>query len=122
MCRSPSRAGAAVLDHGIDGLRIAVAGGYFKRGASPEAIAAVARMAKALGATREIEIPEAGRARAAAFVITASEGAALHLDRLRMRAADFDPAMRDRLIAGAMVPASLVVKAQKFRRWYRARC
>ena len=28
--------------------------------------------------------------------------------------------MRDRLIAGAMVPASLVVKAQKFRRWYRA--
>ena len=27
--------------------------------------------------------------------------------------------MRDRLIAGAMVPAPLVVKAQKFRRWYR---
>ena len=28
--------------------------------------------------------------------------------------------MRDRLIAGAMLPASLVVKAQKFRRWYRS--
>ena len=27
--------------------------------------------------------------------------------------------MRDRLIAGAMVPAALVVQAQKFRRWYR---
>ena len=27
--------------------------------------------------------------------------------------------MRDRLIAGAMIPASLVTKAQKFRRWYR---
>ena len=27
--------------------------------------------------------------------------------------------MRDRLISGAMVPAPLVVKAQKFRRWYR---
>ncbi len=27
--------------------------------------------------------------------------------------------MRDRLIAGAMVPAALVVEAQKFRRWYR---
>ena len=26
--------------------------------------------------------------------------------------------MRDRLIAGAMLPASLTVKAQKFRRWY----
>ena len=53
------------------------------------------------------------------IVITATEGAALHLDRLRTRADDFDPAVRDRLIAGAMVPASLVVKAQKFRRWYR---
>jgi aspartyl-tRNA(Asn)/glutamyl-tRNA(Gln) amidotransferase subunit A len=107
------------LDADIGGLRIAVAGGYFKRGASPEAQDAVARVAKALGAMHEIEIPEAARARAAAFVITASEGAALHLDRLRTRAADFDPAVRDRLIAGAMVPASLVVKAQKFRRWYR---
>ena len=33
---------------------------------------------------------------------------------------DFDPAVRDRLIAGAMVPATLVNQAQKFRRWYRA--
>ena len=29
--------------------------------------------------------------------------------------------MRDRLIAGAMVPAPLVDRAQKFRRWYRAK-
>jgi aspartyl-tRNA(Asn)/glutamyl-tRNA(Gln) amidotransferase subunit A len=109
------------LDGGIGGLRIAMAGGYFKRGASGEALEAVARIAKALGTTREIEIPEAGRARAAAYVITATEGASLHLDRLRTRARDFDPAVRDRLIAGAMVPASLVVQAQKFRRWYRER-
>ena len=107
------------LDRGIGGLRIGVAGGYFRRGALPEALEAVARAAKALGAAREIEIPEAARARAAAYVITATEGAALHLDRLRTRPAEFDPATRDRLIAGAMVPASLVVKAQKFRRWYR---
>ena len=96
-----------------------MAGGYFKRGASPEALEAVSRIAAALGTTREIDIPEAARARAAAYVITATEGAALHLDRLRTRARDFDPATRDRLIAGALVPASLVVKAQKFRRWYR---
>ena len=31
------------------------------------------------------------------------------------------PFVRDRLIAGAVVPASLVNQAQKFRRWYRAR-
>src|SRR5258707_4745955 len=51
--------------------------------------------------------------------MTASEGGSLHLGRLRTRARDFDPAARDRLIAGAMLPASLVAKAQKFRRWYR---
>ena len=101
------------------GLRIAVAGGYFRKGASPEAQEAMERVAKALGVTREIEIPEAERARSAAYVITATEGAALHLDRLRTRARDFDPAVRDRLIAGAMVPAALVNQAQKFRRWYR---
>jgi aspartyl-tRNA(Asn)/glutamyl-tRNA(Gln) amidotransferase subunit A len=107
-----------LIEQGVGGLRIAVAGGYFKHGASPEALAAVERVAKALGVTREIEIPEAARARAAAFVITTAEGAALHLDRLRTRALDFEPAIRDRLISGAMVPGSLVVKAQKFRRWY----
>jgi 1-carboxybiuret hydrolase len=109
------------LDRGFGDLRIAVATGYFRAGASADALEAVARVAKALGVTRQIEIPEAARARAAAYVITATEGAALHLDRLRTRAADFEPAIRDRLIAGAMVPASLVVTAQKFRRWYRAK-
>jgi 1-carboxybiuret hydrolase len=109
------------LDRGVEGFRIAVADGYFQRGASADALEAVARVAKALGATRKIEIPEAARARAAAFVITTSEGAALHLDRLRTRAGDFEPTVRDRLISGTMVPASLVVKAQKFRRWYRSR-
>jgi 1-carboxybiuret hydrolase len=109
------------IDDGIDSLRIAVAGGYFRKGAAPEALLAVERVAAALKVEREVEIPEAARARAAAYVITATEGAALHLDRLRTRAGDFDPAVRDRLIAGAMVPATLVNKAQKFRRWYRER-
>jgi aspartyl-tRNA(Asn)/glutamyl-tRNA(Gln) amidotransferase subunit A len=106
------------LDESIDGLRIAVASGYFKC-KTAEALTAVDRVAVALGADRDIEIPQAERARSAAFIITASEGASLHLDRLRKRAADYDPAVRDRLIAGTMTPASLVVKAQKFRRWYR---
>ena len=106
------------LEQGISGLRIAVAGGYFKS-KSAEASQAIDRVASALSANRDIEIPHAARARSAAFIITASEGASLHLDRLRKRAKDFDPAVRDRLIAGAMTPASLVVKAQKFRRWYR---
>src|SRR4029077_21140533 len=86
----------------------------------PEAVEAVARVARALGATKTIEIPEAARARAAAYVSSTTEGASLHLDRLRKRPNDFDPAVRDRLIAGALVPAPLVDRAQKFRRWYRA--
>jgi 1-carboxybiuret hydrolase len=107
------------LHDGIAGLRIVRAAGYFRAGAAPEALAALDAVAGAVGASREIEIPEAARARAAAYVITASEGAALHLQRLRTRAADFDPDVRDRLIAGALLPASIVTQAQKFRRWYR---
>ena len=107
------------LEFGTKGMRVAVAGGYFKRGLSAAAQAAVARVAAALGATGEVELPQAERARAAAYVITAAEAGTLHLDRLRQRAGDFDPAVRDRLIAGAMLPAPFVVTAQKFRRWYR---
>ena len=110
-----------LIERGAEGLRIAVAGGYFGKGAFPEARIALDRVAAALHVKRDVEIPEAARARAAAYVITATEGAALHLDRLRTRATDFDPAVRDRLIAGAMVPATLVDQAQKFRRWYRDR-
>ncbi|POR40567.1 Asp-tRNA(Asn)/Glu-tRNA(Gln) amidotransferase GatCAB subunit A [Methylobacterium sp. V23] len=108
------------LSDGLGNLRVAVAGGYFARGGDAEAFAAVAAIARALGVTRSVEIPEAARARAAAYLITAAEGAALHLDRLRTRAEDFDPAVRDRLIAGAMIPAPMVERAQRFRRWYRA--
>jgi len=109
------------LPRGAEGLRIAVAGGYFRKGMSAEAAEAVQRVANALRIDAKVELPEAERARSAAFVITAAEGASLHLDRLRTRAADFDPAVRDRLIAGAMIPASFVQKAQLFRRWYRER-
>ncbi|MBR0826438.1 AtzE family amidohydrolase [Bradyrhizobium manausense] len=110
----------SLLSGSISGLRVAIAGGYFQKNVFPEAVEAVSRVAKALGATQVIDIPEAARARAAAYVITTTEGASLHLDRLRKRPNDFDPAVRDRLIAGAMVPAPMVDRAQKFRRWYRA--
>ncbi len=112
---------APLLTQNIGDLRIAIAGGYFQKNVFPEAVEAVARVAKALGTTRVVEIPEAARARAAAYVISTVEGASLHLDRLRQRPNDFDPAVRDRFLAGAMIPAPLVDRAQKFRRWYRAK-
>jgi aspartyl-tRNA(Asn)/glutamyl-tRNA(Gln) amidotransferase subunit A len=117
----PAEPVSAVLAQDIGNLRIAIAGGYFQSNVFSEAKEAVARVAKALGTDRVVEIPEAGRARAAAYVITTVEGASLHLDRLRKRPTDFDPAVRDRLIAGAMIPAPFVDRAQKFRRWYRAK-
>ncbi|UGY07082.1 AtzE family amidohydrolase [Bradyrhizobium quebecense] len=110
-----------LLANDVSRLRVAIAGGYFQQNLLPEAVEAVARVAKELGATQTVELPEAARARAAAFIMTTTEGAALHLDRLRERPNDFDPPVRDRLIAGAMIPAVYVDKAQKFRRWYRAR-
>ncbi len=121
-CRPPGLAPVAgELHKGAEGLRIAVAGGHFTRNGFPEAFAAVARIAEALGTSREIELPEATRARAAAYVITATEGGNLHRRQLAERAADYDPDTRDRLLAGAMAPAAWYEDAQRFRRWFHDR-
>lgn len=106
------------LSQGTDGLRIAVAGGYFSTDGMPEAQAAVAAVAQGLGATRTLDLEGAGIARAAAFLITNSESATFHLERLRERADDFDPETRDRFLAGAMLPAAWYVQAQRARRWF----
>jgi 1-carboxybiuret hydrolase len=104
-------------DLDIGGLNVAFADGYFLGDAEPQE--AVARVAAALGADRTVSLPMAEQARAAAFLITMSEGAQLHLDRIRTRPQDFDPEVRDRLIAGALLPAVWVERAQKIRRLYR---
>jgi aspartyl-tRNA(Asn)/glutamyl-tRNA(Gln) amidotransferase subunit A len=106
------------LTKGLAGLRIGVADGYFRRMGSSEAFEAVDRVARHLGATTAVTLAEAHRARAAAFIITMSEGGALHIDRIRARAGEFDLEVRDRLFAGAMLPAQFYVQAQKFRRWF----
>ena len=109
----------ATLDSGIDGLRIARLGGYFAASGESCAFEAVNRIASALNVVRELELPEAERARSAGYLVTMMEGAALHLQRLQTRSADFDPDVRDRLIAGAMLPGHWLVRAQKFRAWFR---
>jgi len=112
--------GSIALESSIDDLRVAVLGGYFSTGGEAAAHAAVELIAAALGTTRRIELEAVEQARAAAFLITAAEGGRLHVDRLRARAGDFDPAVRDRLIAGAMLPSSWYLQAQRFRAWWGA--
>jgi AtzE family amidohydrolase len=119
--RRPVAPAGAALAQGLQGLRIATLGGYFHANAGPEARAAVERVAQALGHLQVVELPEVARARAAAFVISNAEGAALHLDDLRRRAQDFEPLSRDRFLAGALLPAAWVVQAQRVRRWFALR-
>lgn len=102
----------------VEGLRIGVLGGWFREMALPEAISAVDRVAQALGATREVTWPEVARGRAAAFLISNAEGAALHLPDLKTRAQDFEPLSRDRFLAGALLPAPWLVQAHRVRRWF----
>jgi len=108
------------LELGTNRVRIARAGGYFETNAERAVADIVLSVCDLMGVTRTVEIPEAGRARAAAFVITASEGSQLHIENLKKRADDFEPLIRDRLLANTMLPAAWYLQAQRFRRWYHA--
>lgn len=107
------------LNLGIRDVKVAVADGYFTQGATPESIAVVEQLARILGTSKRVILPESDRAKAAAYIITASEGASQHLAALKTRPQDFDPATRDRFLAGALIPSQWYHQAQRFRSWYR---
>jgi AtzE family amidohydrolase len=110
--------GAALVDDGRP-LRVARLGGWFTHGMTREVERAVLDVAAAAGASRTVELDGAQAARSAAFVLSAAEGGELHLQRLRQRPQDFDFATRDRLLAGALLPARVVLRAQRIRTWFR---
>ncbi|HXW21057.1 MAG TPA: AtzE family amidohydrolase [Roseiarcus sp.] len=116
--RRPNEPVSHLLAQGLDGVRIAVAEGYFASQGAPEVFAAVERFAAALGTSRRVELPAPAVARGAAMIVTSVEGAELHLDDLKARAADFDPKTRARFLAGALAPGAWYSHAQRFRRWY----
>jgi Asp-tRNA(Asn)/Glu-tRNA(Gln) amidotransferase A subunit family amidase len=103
---------------GLKGLRIARAAGYFEENAEPAVVDLVKAACRKLGARKTVEIPQAAQGRAAAFVITASEGGQLHLPNLRTRPQDFEPLIVERLMAGALIPAAWYLQAQRVRGWY----
>ena len=106
---------------GIAALSFGRAGGYFEEHIGTETRAAVDAVAAALDIETQVEFPETALARAAAFLLSPAEGAQLHQANLAARAADFDPAIRDRLLAGLFTPASWLMQVQRVRRWYRDR-
>lgn len=109
-----------LLGQGIEGLRFGRLTGYFDGPMGEAAQAAVSRIAEALKASPVAAPESAAAGRSAAFVMTAVEGAGQHMDHLRHRRADMEPLSRDRLLAGALVPAQWYLHAQKVRAVWRA--
>ena len=100
-------------------LRVGVLGGWFQQGAFPEVLHALDRVAQALSADGLVTLDGAQAARAAAFCLTACEGGRLHHHDLAARAMDYDPAVRDRLLAGALLPKGVAEAARRYRAIFR---
>ncbi|MGF7156405.1 AtzE family amidohydrolase [Novosphingobium gossypii] len=99
-------------------FRIARLGGRFRDNAESAQLAAIDAIAPDAPL---IELPQIARARSAAFLITAYEGGTLHRKALAANAMGFDPQVRDRLLAGVLLPDALHEEAQAFRAEYRTR-
>lgn len=96
---------------------VARLGGWFRANADPAQLAAIDAIAPDAPL---IELPDVARARSAAFLITAYEGGRLHKAALAADPMTYDPAVRDRLIAGALLPDALYERALAFRAEYLA--
>ncbi|WP_082395435.1 AtzE family amidohydrolase [Sphingopyxis macrogoltabida] len=95
--------------------RPALLDGWFQADLAPGMTAALAALSAGLGGLPMVELPGVARARSAAFLITAYEGGTLHLAALAEDALSYDPATRDRLLAGAALPEELYRDALAFR-------
>jgi aspartyl-tRNA(Asn)/glutamyl-tRNA(Gln) amidotransferase subunit A len=124
--RDPATSSAPVPDYvralrgGLERIRVGVPTGYFFEDLDPEVRASVKRAIadlEQLGAdVQRISIPHLPEASTATSVIIFAEMAAA-LEKWNVtRAADLGDDVRARLIQGAAIPASLYLKAQRFRR------
>ena len=93
----------------------ALLGGWFARNLTPAMQLALDDFSAAIGPLPIVELAEVERARSAAFVITACEGGRLHAAALRQVAMAYDPATRDRLIAGGALPDAIYAEALALR-------
>ncbi|WP_312219188.1 AtzE family amidohydrolase [Sphingobium yanoikuyae] len=95
--------------------RPALLGGWFAANLAPDMAAALDRLSAGLGGLPVVDLPDVARARSAAFLLTAYEGGRLHRDALAADPLSYDPATRDRLIAGAALPDAIYAQAMAFR-------
>ena len=105
---------------GIDGLRVGVLREKVAEGGLQPEVRQVIESAVAqlgeLGATvREVSIPIVENAGAVSKCITDMDGAAVHYQRLKTRAAEYDHNTRVRLLTAILTPAQAYQKAQKVR-------
>ncbi len=113
-------AGVVLAPVDVASLRIGRLGGWFDRNLDPALRAGLEGIGDGLGASDMVELPEAGQSRRAAFVMTAIEGGFRHRQALARQPDDFDPAVRDRLLAGLLQPAHAWLEVQRFASWFRA--
>ena len=99
------------------GPRLGVLGGRFAENLDPAQAAAIAAIAPGAPV---VDLPDATRARSAAFLVTAFEGGRLHRAALNRAAMAFDPATRDRFLAGALLPEALYAAALAFKERFTA--
>ncbi len=116
----PAEPAATRLEE-IPGMRVGILRGWFHEWADASARRCVELAGAALQSAsgvhlKRVELKSAEAARAAAFLITAAEGGALHSARLKTRYEEFEPHSRARLVAGSLIPAQWLLEAQRVRR------
>lgn len=93
-------------------FKVARLDGWFRRNGDPDGNAGVDLIAAAFGDAPLIDLSLTEAARSAAFLITAKNGGLLHQETLQTKAMEYDPAVRDRLIAGIALSDRKVAAAE----------
>lgn len=93
-------------------FKVARLDGWFRENGDPDGYAGVDALADAFGDAPLLDLPLTAAARSAAFLVTAKYGGLLHKKTLAVKAMDYDPAVRDRLIAGIALSNEKVAAAE----------
>jgi aspartyl-tRNA(Asn)/glutamyl-tRNA(Gln) amidotransferase subunit A len=109
----------AALSGDVRGLRVGLLRGFFLEGATPAVRAAVEAAAVTLAGAGavvdEVKLERMDLAAAGSLAIVGAEALAYHAERLRTRAAEYDPDIARRLRVSAFIGGAHYVRAQQVR-------